>query len=181
MPGRRDEQGTIPAGNVSSGKNPAGAIPLFPMVSVGVSGKSRRGTQECVRYNLVLRGWMQLAHPDQAQIGEVGFPIGVARSKFSEARQMRGRVERRPHQSLGYKCRDQSGAFKMKTGFCENRFAGEQGFRYAARQFNGPAMVSVPAIGKCHQKSGIREAFSCEKNPYGLRGWGKTPPPPPDA
>src|SRR5258708_20249164 len=47
---RRDEQLTVPGGNVSSGRNLGAAVSLDSMVCVEVPGESRRGTHECVRY-----------------------------------------------------------------------------------------------------------------------------------
>jgi hypothetical protein len=47
---RRDEQRTVPVGNVSSGRNFGAAAPVFPRACAEVSGESRRSTQECVRH-----------------------------------------------------------------------------------------------------------------------------------
>ena len=46
----RHERGTIPAGNVSGGRNLDAAPRVFPMVCAEVSGKCRAGRHECPRH-----------------------------------------------------------------------------------------------------------------------------------
>jgi len=47
---RRDEQRTVPVGNVSSGRNFGAAAPVFPRACAEVSGESRPSGHECPRH-----------------------------------------------------------------------------------------------------------------------------------
>src|SRR5437588_6387847 len=57
-------------------------------------------------------------------------------------------------------------AAKVERGLGQNGLTGEQRLRYSACQTDRPIVVSVIAVGKRHEESGVSDAVHVRENPF---------------
>lgn len=68
-------------------------------------------------------GGVELAHSDEAQIGQVRLPVLIAGRQFRQARNVLGRGKRDPNQAFVDKIEDRRGAAELVRRFGQHRFA----------------------------------------------------------
>jgi hypothetical protein len=104
----------------------------------------------------------ELAHSDQAKVGQVGPAIAVPLRERRQLWQVIVAVERQLHQALADHGEHQCNVLQVERRLGQHRLAGQQGLRHLAGETDRPVMMPVPAIGKRHQESGVGDA------PHGL-------------
>jgi hypothetical protein len=98
---------------------------------------------------------MKLAQLDQAQVGEVGLPIGIALRQRAQFRQMGGHIERHFNELLVNHVEDDPRVTEVKCNFREDGLACVQRGLDALRYSHRPRVVLIGSIGECDQESGI--------------------------
>jgi len=104
---------------------------------------------------------MQLAEPDETQVRQVGFAVGVPLGQLGEARQVCGDIELRLDQAFPDKGQNQGTAAQVEGGFRQHGFARKQGFGDLLRDSQRPKVMVVVAVAEANQETRIG---------YGLHG-----------
>ena len=97
----------------------------------------------------------EFAHPDKAQIREVGLPIGITVCEPGELDEVIAAVECQADEPLIHHGEDNGRALEVKGRFGENGFARQERFGYAGRELHRPGVVLVVGIGKRDQESRV--------------------------
>jgi hypothetical protein len=112
--------------------------------------------------------WIELAHADQAKIGEVGLAVTVALRQRGQLWQMIIAIKRQADKPILKHSHYQRGVLKMEGRFREHRLAGKQRLGNLCGQMQRPLVVGVTAINKRDQKPGIGDAFQAREKPLRL-------------
>lgn len=110
--------------------------------------------------------WMEFAHADETEIGEVRLPICVPLGESSKRRKVLVEREGNRNQSLLDHRQDNRRIAEVERRFGQHGLAGEEGFGDTAGHADSPVVVPVVAIGKRHEKAGIGDAFHVREKPF---------------
>jgi hypothetical protein len=100
-----------------------------------------------------------LAHSDQAEIGQIRPSVGVSVRQLGKLNQVLATVEREFDETFVDHGQDETRILEVERGFRQYRLTSLQWRCDAFRQGDGPAMVLVGPIGKCDEKAGVGDAF----------------------
>ena len=107
----------------------------------------------------------EFAHPDEAQIGEVGLPIGITVSEPGELVEMIAAVKRQRDQPVVQHRKCDRSVLEVKRGFRQYRLAGQKRLRDVGCDLHRPSMVFIVSVGERDQKSRIGNSLHERENP----------------
>lgn len=105
------------------------------------------------------------AHPDTAQIGEVGLPIRITVGEPGELVEMIAAVKRQRDQPLVQHRKCDRGTVEVKRRFRHYRLAGQKRLRDIGCDLHSPGVMLVAGIGERDYKSRIRFSLRERENP----------------
>ena len=100
---------------------------------------------------------VQFAHPDQAKVSQVWISVRVPLGERCELRNVLVAIERQLDQLLTDERQGRGAAAKMKCGFREHRFAGQQGLGLILSQAGRPIVMSIVAADESNQKARVSD------------------------
>jgi hypothetical protein len=118
------------------------------------------------RDDAVLR--VQLAHPDQAEVRQVGVAIGIPLRKSRELRKILQAIEGQDDQPLSDHGEDEGHALEMEGRFRQHRLARQEGVGHALSDGDGPIVMSVIAVGEGHEKARVGDPLHEREKPFRL-------------
>ncbi len=108
----------------------------------------------------------ELAHSDEAKVGEVRLSTGVAFREETELREVITTVERQRDQPVPEHRQDHGDALQMERGFGKHRLAREKRLGDILRHARGPFMVAIVAVGERDEEPRVGDRLhDCEKPP----------------
>jgi hypothetical protein len=109
---------------------------------------------------------VELAHADEAEVREVGAPIGVSLREGRELRQVLPAVEGRGDQAILDHGENEGDAAEVKGGFSQHRLAGEEWLADLLRDPHCPLVVAIATVGEGDQEPGIGDALHGREKPF---------------
>lgn len=109
---------------------------------------------------------VNLAHPDEAQVGQVGLTIRVAARQGLELGQVFPAVKGERSQALPQHREDQPDALEMKGRLSQHGFASQQWFGDSLGDPNCPLVVPIAPIREGNEKAGIGDPLHGREKPF---------------
>jgi hypothetical protein len=91
----------------------------------------------------------ELAHANEAEIREVGLPIGVSLGERGELGDVLPAVEGQSNEPLLQHREDDRNASQVKPRFCQDRLTGQEGLADLLSHANRPLMMAIVAVNDC--------------------------------
>ena len=109
---------------------------------------------------------VQLAHPNDAEVGQVRTAVRVPLREDRELRQMVAAFECQRDQPLADHGQGQTRVMQMKGRLGQDGFAAQERLRQALRHLDGPFVVAVSPVRERDQESGVRYALHDREKPF---------------
>jgi hypothetical protein len=110
--------------------------------------------------------WIQLAHPNETKISQIGLSIRISFCQGRQLRQMIIAIERKSNEFLHDHVEHQPRVAQVKGRLCQDCLARKKRLGYLLRYPQSPPVMHILPPGERDQEPGIRDTRHSFENPF---------------